>query len=329
MAETQTTNLLQEQILPSAILAPSAHNTQPWKFSVHDNVIDVFVDWSRHLTVSDPTKRELYISLGCAIANAEVAAAQHRYNTLISYFPEGQTNTAPVARLRFDALGGDSYLASLFPAIAKRRTDRSIYDGKPLTLEEKQALKVLSRKESNIVFVEDRDQMNEIAKLTEEGTIATLSRQDFKEELSHWVRNDWTRQPDGMPGYAMGMPAPLSFVSSLMVRLAPIHKQEGPKAKKQVESASAVAVILTSNDNAPDWLKGGQFLEHLWLEVTAAHVAAAPLASAVEATPNIRNQLKTVLKTNLLPQAILRIGHSAHTDLRTTPRRSSKDCLQQ
>ena len=40
-----------------ARLAPSSHNSQPWKFVVGASEIDVFADLSRWLKVSDPSRR--------------------------------------------------------------------------------------------------------------------------------------------------------------------------------------------------------------------------------------------------------------------------------
>lgn len=50
---------LKRQVLPSAILAPSAHNTQPWKFRTLTNSLEIFVEWDRHLKVSDLDLRQL------------------------------------------------------------------------------------------------------------------------------------------------------------------------------------------------------------------------------------------------------------------------------
>ena len=57
-----------------AILAPSGFNSQPWKFKITDNVIEVWADLDRSRREVDPKDRELYISVGCAIANLEIAA---------------------------------------------------------------------------------------------------------------------------------------------------------------------------------------------------------------------------------------------------------------
>ena len=51
-------------LLRYAILAPSSHNSQPWKFNVTKDEILVFADKSRWLQVADADQRELYLSLG-------------------------------------------------------------------------------------------------------------------------------------------------------------------------------------------------------------------------------------------------------------------------
>jgi hypothetical protein len=50
-----------------AVLAPSTHNTQPWRFSIDEKDIDLLADLSRGLPVVDPQGRELIISCGAAL----------------------------------------------------------------------------------------------------------------------------------------------------------------------------------------------------------------------------------------------------------------------
>lgn len=308
------------KILPAVVLAPSAHNTQPWQFALGEDWLDVVVDESRHLAVSDPTRRQLYVSLGCVITNAVVAAASGGYLTRIDYSP------GPVAaQLHFTSGTPNQHLAALYPAISTRRTNRNMYDGQPLTSDEHSWLKATY--DSGVHLVEDKGAIEQIAKCSEAATLATLGRADFKGELSHWVRNSWTKQPDGMPGYAMGIPAVLSLLAPVMVKIAPIHKEEGPKVYQQTVSASVVAVITTPGDTIADWLRAGQLLEQVWLEAVSAGLAAAPLASAIESSEETRRGVQEVLKTDGYPQAIIRLGHSDKHNLRASPRRSVGDCL--
>jgi hypothetical protein len=325
-AELSVSSAISDRILPSLVLAPSAHNTQPWRFKCHGPYLDIFIDWDRHLTESDPTMRQLYVSLGCALANAKVAARYWHLSVQETYLPPAPDSREPILRLRFTPAPTDNSDNELFHAIEARRTDRSLYDTAPLTPAERQILDPALGE--NVHFLENRSHLEAIAKVSETATYDTLSRPRFKAELSHWVRNNWTHQPDGMPGYAMGMPAPISLLGSFLVRHFPIHKQEGPKTHKQITSASAVAVIATPTDEPLAWLRSGEALEFLWLQATVANLAAMPIAAAIEASGTTRQELQSIIGTSAYPQALLRLGHSQHPHLRSTPRRSLEDCLE-
>lgn len=319
-----------DDILPAMVLSPSAHNTQPWEFVVKgesSEIVDVFIDWQRHLRVSDPTQRELFISLGCVLTNATVAGHYHGYDVTIHLFPEGESHDAPVARITLAAERHEknSDDTALYNAIAARRTDRSRYDGKPLTAHEKAA--VMAGAPASVQYVDDRRLIENIARVSAHAMEMSLSRSDFKQELAHWVRNSWTSAPDGMPGYALGVPAPVSLLMPYLVRYAPIHKQEGPKTREDIQSASAVMVITSSQDSPREWLAVGQLVEMVWLRATAAGVAVALHAAAVEGSHETRQTLQTILGTQELPQAVLRIGHSSAHSLKAVPRRTIQDCL--
>src|ERR1700712_6098776 len=58
-----------------AVLAPSLHNSQPWRFTVHADRLDVRADRTRHLTSIDPRGRELLQRVGAALFTARVALA--------------------------------------------------------------------------------------------------------------------------------------------------------------------------------------------------------------------------------------------------------------
>mgnify|MGYP002621026290 CR=1 FL=1 len=310
---------LTADILSSMVLAPSAHNTQPWQFRVGEQQIDIVVDEARHLAVSDPTGRQTYVSLGCAIMNGIVAAAHQGQVAQVAYLPE----QGVAARVTFVAGDPNQHVTNLCRAIEDRRTDRSIFDGTPLDDSEQEALKATYDAAVHVAT----KQREAIAELAAAGTVSTLQRADFKEELSHWVRNNWTKQPDGMPGYAMGMPAPISLLAPFMVKVAPIHKQEGPKTREQVASASLIAVIATEGDTKADWLKAGELVEQLWLEATAAGLAASIITAPIEAGDEFRTKLQQIIGTERYPQTMIRLGHSKQTNLRATPRRSVEDCL--
>jgi nitroreductase len=81
---------IQEQLrflLQYAVLAPSSKNTQPWRFSIGKKTVGVYADLTRWQPVADRGRRELYISLGCALENLLVAGEQFGFSHEVSYFP--------------------------------------------------------------------------------------------------------------------------------------------------------------------------------------------------------------------------------------------------
>jgi hypothetical protein len=49
-----------------ATLTPSVHNTQPWRFVLSGNALEIHADRSRPLRVLDPRGRQMTLSCGCA-----------------------------------------------------------------------------------------------------------------------------------------------------------------------------------------------------------------------------------------------------------------------
>ena len=75
-SETAAKKDLYLNLVGWAILAASTHNVQPWRFIVRlpENIIDISLDKTGILPVSDKTGRQAYISIGCAAENLLLAA---------------------------------------------------------------------------------------------------------------------------------------------------------------------------------------------------------------------------------------------------------------
>ena len=59
--------------------APSPHNTQPWKLIYGEDCIRLDYDPDRHLAASDPTQRDLFLSLGSFVEALLIAASEARF----------------------------------------------------------------------------------------------------------------------------------------------------------------------------------------------------------------------------------------------------------
>ena len=86
--EPLTEDEVARYVVAAAVWAPSVHNTQPWRFVAHDDVIELWDDPARGLPVLDPVGRARLISCGAALALAEVAAAGLGVSTRTSLLPD-------------------------------------------------------------------------------------------------------------------------------------------------------------------------------------------------------------------------------------------------
>lgn len=120
------------ELVRLATLAPSGHNTQPWKFRVGAGSIRIYPDLTRRVSVVDPDNRELWISLGSALENLLVAAAHFGYQSEVTYHLAGTSaDHIAVALQKTGPAPLDP--SQQFTAISLRQSTRSTYDGKPVS----------------------------------------------------------------------------------------------------------------------------------------------------------------------------------------------------
>jgi hypothetical protein len=112
-----------------ASLAPSVHNSQPWRFQWDGGALSVLEDPSRSLPAVDPTGRERVLSCGAALLHAELALAELGWATRTELLPAGGALARVEVTGRRTATTREHALAS---AIARRTTDRDPYDARPV-----------------------------------------------------------------------------------------------------------------------------------------------------------------------------------------------------
>ena len=150
-----------------ATLAPSVHNTQPWRLHLREGQLDVWVDRTRQLTVLDPTSRQMIISVGCAIMNARVSAAGDGIGLDVRRFPD-QTRPDLLASLVATPGPVDSELAVLDHVIELRQTNRRQFADDDVPTEVIGALEHAAEAEGASLFViRDPDQRVAVATLSQ------------------------------------------------------------------------------------------------------------------------------------------------------------------
>ncbi len=91
VAKTRDTLSMHPEMLDVAryaALAPSGHNTQPWRLRIRAGRLDILPDLSRRTPIVDPDDHHLFVSLGCAAENLALAAGARGYPGQVSFNPE-------------------------------------------------------------------------------------------------------------------------------------------------------------------------------------------------------------------------------------------------
>ncbi len=311
-----------------AILAPSSHNTQPWRFAATRNQIALYADRTRSLPVVDPNDRELIISCGAALANLSIAIRHFGYSGKLTLCPQPD-NTDQIAIVE---LGQEHHPNRddevLFQTIPMRRTNRNAYEDTPISRSLFRELRMIcTRHGGALTGASEGDRKCAIAKLVGQGDRQQMINPAFRAELARWIRPAKTNSHDGIPCFTQHIPRILDFATPVMARLVRTFDMGSLTAAQDGELANAsamLAVLSTPNDGPADWLAAGIALEHVMLVARAAGVWASFLNQPIE-VPELRLTLRELMGCPGYPQILLRMGYGHESQ--PTPRRSIDEVL--
>lgn len=314
-----------EFLLRYAVLAPSGHNTQPWRFAIVPGGIEVFADYTRRLPQVDPADRELLMSVGAAILNLRVAAAHFGYESAVVYQrTDGDTPPAALVTLR-ETCGPDQSLGRLFSAILRRRTNRHLFDGRPIDTDALSSLcDVADEYPEFIHFLLPRDTAR-IAELVAQGDRMQMENRAVREELADWVRSTRTTAGDGICADALGIPEIFSSVAASVIRRMDLG---GVQARRDAAlvGATSLLIVMTAEDDRVSLLRAGELLERLLLTTTLAGLQYSFMNQPVQVA-TLRHLLEPIVSAKHPPQLLLRIGYAPPVE-QPMPRRDVAEVLQ-
>lgn len=312
-------NLLRDCLL-AAIAAPSVHNTQPWRFRIHDQAVDVLVDTRRRLTVLDPQGREMFVSVGAALFNLRVALRARGRQAKVRLMPD-PTEPDLAARVAAHPATGQSPTAlALAGAIPRRHTNRRPFADRPVPDTVMAELSAAATAENATLLVAGTGLRDGVLSLTRTAENRLLSDPRYQDELARWTTVGGVGRSDGVPRQALG---PRDTDAAVPMRdLA--RGQGAPTAVVAFERDPTIVLLFTPGDSPYDWLRAGAALQRVLLTATLHGLAATPLSQLTEIPP--LRQLLTDSHTGQVVQTLLRLGY-ATTPAVPTPRRPLSEVL--
>ncbi|MGK2952042.1 MAG: Acg family FMN-binding oxidoreductase [Thiobacillus sp.] len=301
------------KLIATATLAPSSHNTQPWLFRINGASIRLIADRTRALPANDPDDRELTISCACALFNLRVAAA-HTQLAATVHHPAARADPDCLATLELVAGAiPDAALATLYDAVATRRTYRKTFAAQPVTAETLAALAEAARLEGAWLHVLASDaERRQGVELIAEGDEMQWGDPAWRRELASWMHP--RRDGDGLalPGLAVPL-------AQAVVRTFDMGHGIAAHDMQLADASPVLAVLGTPGDALMDWLAAGQALQRLLLTARPHGLQASYLNQPIEVAP-LRTRLGLLTGQAGFPQILLRLGYP-QGDVPATPRR--------
>ncbi len=294
-------------LIGQAILAPNGHNTQPWRFRLRDDGIDILPDLSRRTPVVDPDDHHLFVSLGCAAENLSLAAGATGRAGRIGFEPAGEG----AVTFRF----GDAppVEPALFAAIAQRQSTRNEYDGNPVSNTELATLAAAAAMPGvDLVLLTARLRMERLLDLVIAGNTAQLADPGFMRELTSWLRfnpREAMARADGLFSGASGRPALPTWAGPLLFRSFTRAASDNDIYARQIRSSAAIAVFLGAREDRAHWVSVGQACQRFALQATALGLKCAFINQPVEVAA-LRPDLAALLgMPGRRPDIVMRFGH--------------------
>lgn len=290
-----------------ATLAANSHNSQPWRFKVARNSIDVLPDMTKRLSAVDPDDHHLFASLGCAAENLSIAAAMRAWPGTLSF------NSIGGGEVNYDGESVGRAEPALFAAIPKRQSTRGEYTGKPVSAADLAKLAATAAVPGvDLVLITDRPRINQIRDLVVAGNSAQIADAAFMRELKAWLRfnpRDAMAKGDGLFSATSGNPTLPSWLGPKMFDLMFKAKAENEKYARQIASSAGIAVFVARGEGPEHWVQAGRACQRFALAATALGLKHAFLNQPVEVA-KFRPELAALVgMPGRRPDIVMRFGY--------------------
>jgi nitroreductase len=291
-------------VLASAALAPSAHNSQPWRFRCTTRAIELYADLDRGLPITDPDQQELLIACGAAVLNLRLAirAQGRRYDLRLLPDPKNPDLLASLRPTGAHPITSAERL--LADAITKRRTHRRPFASTPVPIAARNELRRAAEMEHAWLATLHGPQLSALQPLLRAAHRVQLATPGFMAEWRHWV-NKTDALRDGPGGSDIGWrPEPTGVWVSRDAGSRPPGRDAEPEP--------LTMAIGSADDSRLSRLRAGQAMQRVLLAATAAGLSASFVTPPIE-VPSTRAELRAILGGGVWPQAVLRLGYATPT----------------
>lgn len=313
-----------ETILHYASLAPSSHNSQPWRVCLKSqNRWIVEADPARKLPAVDPDNRELFLSLGTFAENLSITAGTLGLHADIKTIAR-KRNDREVLSVEFRE---DKAIEYPLQRLTKRRTVRQGQLSRNISPGDLKAL-ATAADECLYYFPRGSQQASWLQEATVESFRIQTQRDEAQKELVRWLRldNQAARQlRDGITVGSMELDLFREWIVKTFLRpedfLKPSFREQGIDATaEQAQQGGGWLILTSAGQELPDLIESGRRFERLALAAYERGIGLHPMTQVLEEKRG-QSLIAATHEKNIIPQFIIRAGYLEKIPAATSLRR--------
>lgn len=281
--------------------APCIHHTQPWRWRLTGDQLDLYLDHGRDLEVTDPYSRLAVLSCGAALHHALVSLAADGWHSMVARLPN-RAHPDHLAQLRVaNQIPVELDAVRHRQSIGLRHTNRrpnlsTMIDGDTL-----RSITAAVQSTGTRLHLLRPAQVFELAAAADRAQRTASGQAAWQAERGYWAAGD--RPLGGSVDDAVG-PRDAQQATGP----GRYFGHHGDLLISEAHDRAAVFAILHGpEDTTLSWLRAGEAFSAAWLTATELAISVLPLSATIEVATT-RENVRRLLPGLGYPYLILRLG---------------------
>ena len=315
-----------EAVVALAIRAPSIHNSQPWRFVLTPDALELWADRRRQLATTDLDGWGLSVSCGGALYLAALGLAAGGWRSRTERLPD-PTLPDLLARIRIDGRHPPyARLQDEAAAAERRHTERLPFRPGVLSAELLDTLCAVVRDPAVSTHLVVRpDERLDLAVAVSWADGLEAADPAYRAELAHWIRPDAAVTGEGISTSAVPRPAPdrprHTDVPIRDFQTGTPDTRHGGEDVSAEDERPEYVVLFTRDDGPEPRLRAGEAYTRLSVEAERLGLSSSAMTQALD-NPGVRGRVRQLMNWPDHPQMIVRIGWAPAGD--SSPRTSRR-----